>query len=101
MPKIATEIQIPPLVAAGTYKIVVKVEDMVAKTIGRTRACRSMVRSKTVEPSDTLTVRNFEFFRGEDDTAAAAEGRLPGRAMRCGPSSTSSASSTARRIIST
>jgi hypothetical protein len=26
-----------------------------------------VVRSKTVEPSDTLIVRNFQFFRGEDD----------------------------------
>ena len=31
MPKIATEIQIPPLVGAGTYKILVKIEDMVPK----------------------------------------------------------------------
>src|SRR5260370_7492717 len=31
MPKIATEIQIPPLVAAGTYKILIKVEDLLAK----------------------------------------------------------------------
>src|SRR6202011_2315723 len=31
MPKIATEIQIPPLVGAGTYKILVKIENMVAK----------------------------------------------------------------------
>src|SRR5260370_7278158 len=32
MPKIATEIQIPPLVAAGTYKIFIKVEHLVANT---------------------------------------------------------------------
>ena len=31
-------------------------------------ACRFSVRSKTVEPSETLTVRNVEFFRGEEDT---------------------------------
>src|SRR5450631_3124358 len=32
MPKIATEIQIPPLVGSGTYKILVKIEDLVANT---------------------------------------------------------------------
>ena len=66
MPKIATEIQIPPLVGAGTYTILVQIEDLVSNT----KAELSMpfgVRSKTVEPSDTLIVRNFQFFRGEDD----------------------------------
>jgi hypothetical protein len=66
MPKIATEIQIPPLVAAGTYKIVVKIEDLVANTKAEL-SVPFVVRSKTVEPSDTLIVRNFQFFRGEDD----------------------------------
>src|SRR5215813_7480715 len=32
MPKIATEVQIPPLVAGGSYKLVVKAEDVFAKT---------------------------------------------------------------------
>ena len=31
MPKIETEVAIPPLVASGAYKIVVKVEDVMAK----------------------------------------------------------------------
>src|SRR6185369_8924535 len=31
-PKIATEMAIPPLVGSGAYKIVVKVEDLIAKT---------------------------------------------------------------------
>jgi len=68
MPKIATEIQIPPLVAAGTYKILIKVEDLVAKTNAEL-GVPFEVRSKTVEPSDTLVMRNFEFFRGEEDPA--------------------------------
>ena len=66
MPKIATEIQIPPLVAAGTYQVLVKIEDLVANTKAEL-GVPFVVRSKTVEPSDTLTVRNFQFFRGEDD----------------------------------
>ncbi len=69
MPKIATEIQIPPLVAAGTYKILIKVEDLVAKTNAELSVPFD-VRSKTVEPSDTLVTRNFQFFRGEEDPAA-------------------------------
>ena len=66
MPKIATEIQIPPLVRPGTYKILVQIEDLVANTKAEL-SVPFVVRSKAVEPSDTLTVRNFQFFRGEDD----------------------------------
>jgi hypothetical protein len=66
MPKIATEIQIPPLVGAGTYKVLVKVEDLVVHAKAEL-AVPFEVRSKVVEPSDTLIVRNFQFFRGEDD----------------------------------
>ena len=83
MPKIATEIQIPPLVAAGTYKILVKVEDLVAKTNAELSVPFD-VRSKTVEPSDTLVVRNFQFFRGEDDPQPLQKARLPRRRCRMG-----------------
>lgn len=69
MPKIATEIPIPPLVASGAYKIVVKVDDLIAKTSTEI-AAPFLVRGHEVAPSDTLTVRNFRFFRGEDDTQA-------------------------------
>jgi hypothetical protein len=66
MPKLATEIQIPPLVGAGTYKILVQIEDLVSNTKAELSVPFG-VRSKTVEPSDTLIARNFQFFRGEDD----------------------------------
>jgi hypothetical protein len=65
-PKIATEIQIPPLVGPGTYSILVKIEDLVS-TAKTELSVPFNVRSKAVEPSDTLTVRNFQFFRAEDD----------------------------------
>jgi hypothetical protein len=68
MPKIATEIQIPPLVGAGTYKVLVKIEDLVTNTKAEL-GVPFEVRSKSVEPSDTLVVRNVQFFRGEDDAA--------------------------------
>jgi len=67
MPKIATEIQIPPLVGAGTYKVLIKIEDMVANTKAEL-SVPFEVRSKAVQPSETLVARNFQFFRGEEDT---------------------------------
>jgi hypothetical protein len=66
MPKIETEVQIPPLVASGTYKIVVKVEDVLAKTAAEL-AAPFEVRGHDVEPSETPVVRNFRFYRNEDD----------------------------------
>jgi hypothetical protein len=67
MPRISTEIAIPPLIAAGTYRIEVKAEDLV----GNSKAELTVpfqVRGRRIGPSDTLTVENFQFFRGEEDT---------------------------------
>jgi len=67
MPKIQTEVMVPPLAGSGTYKITVTVEDLVAKA--KTESSTPfLVRGRDVAPSDTLTVRNFQFFRSEDDT---------------------------------
>ncbi len=67
MPKIQTEIAIPPLIASGTYKIVVKTEDLVGKENAELTV-PFQVRARRVDPSDTLTFRNFGFLRSEDDT---------------------------------
>ena len=67
MPRIATEIAIPPLIAAGTYRIEVKAEDLVANSKTEL-SVPFQVRARGVGPSDTLTVENFRFFRGEEDT---------------------------------
>jgi hypothetical protein len=67
LPKISTEVQLPPLVGSGTYKLLVKAEDVFAKTTAEL-AVPFEVRGRKVEPSDTLVVRNFEFFRSEDAT---------------------------------
>lgn len=67
MPKIQTEVMVPPLAPSGTYKIIVKVEDLVAKAAADSSA-PFQVRGREVAPSDTLTVRNFQFFRSENDT---------------------------------
>ena len=66
-PKIQTEIPIPPLVGSGEYKIVVKVEDLVAKSQAELPV-PFRIRGRSVEPSNTLVVRNFHFFRREEDT---------------------------------
>jgi hypothetical protein len=67
MPRIRTQIAIPPLVGSKTYKIVVKVEDVVGKTSAEL-SVPFQVRARDVPLSETLVVRNFRFFRGEDDT---------------------------------
>ena len=77
MPKIETEIQIPPLVASGTYKLVINAEDVVAKTTAQL-AVPFAVRGHELEPSDTLVVRNFRFYRGEDDTQAVEKAAYRG-----------------------
>lgn len=81
MPKISTEVQVPPLAASGTYTIKVHVEDLV----GKAKADLSVpfrVKGKEVAPSDTLTVRNFGFYRSEDDFEPLAKAAYrPGDAV--------------------
>lgn len=72
-PKIETEIAIPPLAPSGAYKIVVKLEDVIAKA-NTEISVPFNVRGHVVEPSDTLVVRNFRFFRNEDDAQAMPKG---------------------------
>jgi hypothetical protein len=67
LPKIATEVAIPPLLGPGTFKIVVKVEDVQAKTTAEL-SVPFKVRGREVEPSDELVVRNFHFYRDEEGT---------------------------------
>ncbi len=72
-PKIATSLELPPLAPPGKYKILVKVEDVLAKA-NKELAFQFQVRGHGVEPSDTLVVRNFRFFRDEDGTRPAEKG---------------------------
>jgi hypothetical protein len=70
-PKVHPEIPLPPLAGSGTYKIVVRVTD----DIGKKEASKDVpfsVRGHAVEPSDTLAVRNFHFYRSEEDPNALA-----------------------------
>jgi hypothetical protein len=69
MPKIDDAIILPPQVFPGTFKIVVKVEDQVAKANTRLEV-PIQVRGPAITPSDKLVVANFRFVKGEDDLHA-------------------------------
>jgi hypothetical protein len=67
MPKIQTELSIPPLAPPGAYRIVVKAEDLLANTTTELDVPFE-VRGHELEPSDKLVIRNFHFYRNENDT---------------------------------
>ena len=65
-PKVRLEVAVPPFAPSGAYQVQVTLEDRVAQS--RTSAHLSFtVKGRAVEPSDTLVVRAFHFYRGEDD----------------------------------
>ena len=65
-PKIRQQILLPPLAGSGAYKIAIQVTDDLAKaTVSQEMAVQ--VRGHDVAPSDTLIIRNFHFYRGEED----------------------------------
>ncbi len=68
MPKISTEIALPPALLTGNYKITVKVEDAVAKT-NASLDVPFHVNGHGIQPSPTLSVQNIRYYKGEDDTA--------------------------------
>ena len=72
-PKIATSLELPPLAPPGAYKILVKVEDVLAKSNAEL-AFPFQVRGHAVEASDTLVVRNFRFFHDENGTQPLEKG---------------------------
>ncbi|MEO7650914.1 MAG: hypothetical protein ABIZ80_10645, partial [Bryobacteraceae bacterium] len=65
-PKIRQSILIPPLAGSGAFKVRVVAKDELAGTTA-TREVSFEVRGHQVEPADTLVVRNFRFYRGEDE----------------------------------
>lgn len=71
MPKIQTEVAIPPLALSGAYKIVVKAEDLLSHTATQLDVPFE-VRGHALQLSDKLVVENFRFFHGEDETVPMA-----------------------------
>jgi hypothetical protein len=68
-PLIHHEIPIPPLAGSGNYKLAVSVTDEIAKA-SASKEVSFDVRGHNVEPSDALVIRNFHFYRGEQDSEA-------------------------------
>ncbi len=66
MPKIRYTVVVPPLAESGQYHVLVKIKDELAETAVEERATFS-IKGRDVAPSDMLVVRNFRFFRGEND----------------------------------
>jgi len=67
LPKRRLSFQLPSYVASGTFNLQVTVRDVVAKTqINKKFAFR--IGGRKLQPSDTLEVQNFHFYRGENDT---------------------------------
>ncbi len=69
MPKIRYTVVIPGLAETGEYHVTVTVKDELAGSSAETRAT-FLVHGRDVAPSDTLAVRNFRFYRGENDDKA-------------------------------
>jgi hypothetical protein len=65
-PKVRHQIVIPPISKSGTYKIVARVKDDLNGGTAE-QSLTFEVRAREVAPSDRLAVRNFHFYRGEDD----------------------------------
>jgi hypothetical protein len=66
-PKIRQNVVVPPLAESGVYKAHFSAKDRLGG--GVTSADVSFeVRGHHVEPGDTLVVRNFRFYRSEDDS---------------------------------
>jgi len=69
MPKIRYTVVIPGLAETGEYHVTVMVKDELAGSSAETRAT-FLMQGRDVAPSDTLAVRNFRFYRGENDDKA-------------------------------
>jgi hypothetical protein len=65
-PKVRLTLGIPPFARSGEYTIQIGLRDRVAQTQARGKASFK-VKGHDIEPSDKLVVRNFHFYRGEED----------------------------------
>jgi hypothetical protein len=72
LPKIETQIVLPDILRPGSYKIVVKAEDMLAKT-SADLTVPFEVRGRDVTPSATLVAKNFRWFHNEEEERAMAQ----------------------------
>jgi hypothetical protein len=65
-PKVRHQIPVPPLALPGDYQIKVQIKDELAGSAA-TAQIPFVLRGRQVEPSAALVIRNFRFFRSEED----------------------------------
>ncbi len=66
LPVVNESAAIPPLAWGGTYRLKLEVADNLSKQTAKAEI-EIQVRGRNIEPSQTLTVRNFRFLRTEED----------------------------------
>jgi hypothetical protein len=71
-PKIETQIVLPDILRPGSYKIVVKAEDLLGKT-SADLTVPFEVTGIDVPPSATLVARNFRWYHNEEETRAMSQ----------------------------
>lgn len=72
LPKIETQIVLPDILRPGSYKIVAKVDDLLAKTSADLTVPFEM-NGRDVTSSPTLVARNFRWYHNEEDTRAMSQ----------------------------
>ena len=70
-PKVRHQVLLPPLGGSGVYKIAIALHDDLSRA-DASQELKFEVRGRDVAPSDTLVIRNFHFYRGEEDREALA-----------------------------
>jgi hypothetical protein len=71
MPKIDTQLDLPAILRPGAFKVLVKVEDVLAKTNAEL-SVPFQVHARDVASSPTLTVRDFQWFHNDQEEKAMA-----------------------------
>src|SRR5580698_10298871 len=72
LPKIETQIVLPDILRPGSYKIVVKVDDLQAKT-SADLTVPFEVAARDVGSSPTLLAKDFRWFHNEEDQRAMSQ----------------------------
>ncbi len=67
LPRIRYSVLLPPYALPGQYRIAARVKDELSGREAATEM-KVVVGGRVVEMSDSLTLRNFRFLRGEEDT---------------------------------
>lgn len=69
MPKIRWDVLVPSTAPSGDYKVKIKISDEIANTKAEHETAFH-VKGRQLQPSETLGLQDFRFYRGEDETAA-------------------------------